>query len=311
MKLQRAKGLLLSGFAMLFLLLLPLTVAHADSPPPPNYFYIYVSSDDANVKYVDVLIKMEKDNQYYSALNSASVSAHGFDSSAEIVAYEKDGYESVTFHCKNLHSEPSIYQPDLGFANYSKMILLDSSNTPISAVSDSIKVALIDKKGKILKVSDPVSVIPTDKNKFPRSVHYDAAKTTPTIEFDPFYHGYQNNNILISVPFLLAFLIRMILSTGIETAIAIPFKIRPLWKIAAVNIATQVLLFIIIINNTRSYNEAVIVGEILVFIVEFLAYIFLFKKVSIRKIAVYTVLANAVSLAIGLAFNALHLFVGQ
>ncbi len=53
-----------------------------------------------------------------------------------------------------------------------------------------------------------------------------------------------------------------------------------------------------------------IVGEIFVFAIEFLAYILLFKRISKARIALYTAVANAASLAAGLIFNHFHLLAG-
>lgn len=306
---QIVKALLLILVTVIFYsLITPLSVAYADSGPPPNYFYSLVTNTDSNVKYTDILIKISKNSEYYSDLNSSNVATYGFNNLTPIVAYNQEGYVSVSFHCKNVQASLSSRSvPDLGMSGD---IQLNKSNKPISTITNSIKIALLDKNGNILKVSDAVSVIPTVNDTFPRKVKYDASGTTPNIEFEQYYRGNLVNNVYLSAFFILAFLKRMAISTAIETLIAISYEIRPLWKIVVINIATQILLFSFIAFGGLGYINAVIVGEIFVFISEFVSYIFLFKNISKSKLALYTVIANTTSLVVGLIFNSFHVFVG-
>nr|WP_319490016.1 hypothetical protein [uncultured Caproiciproducens sp.] len=303
---HKTKILFMFFVVALLSFIMPLSVVYANSPAPPSYFYAYVTNTNSNVKYMDILVKLSKESEYYSDLNSSNVNAYGFNSSTPIVAYNKDGYMSISFHCKDIKTMQSILQEDFGMY---KDIQLDNSSNPISTITDSIRIALLDENGNIIKVSNVVSVMPTSNDTFPREVRYDASSATPIVNFTPYYHSHMVGNGILSVSFILAFLFRMAISTTIETLIAIPFKIRPLWKIIVTNIATQIMLFAFILSNTQGYANAVIVGEIFVFISEFVAYIFLFKHISKRKIAVYTAIANTTSLAIGLIFNSFHIFV--
>lgn len=286
--------------------IIPLLVAHADSPPPPNYFYSYVTNTNSNAKYTDILIKISKNSKYYTGLNTSNAQEYGFNSSTPIVNYNKDGYMSICFHCNDVSSMPSILQN----LDMCKTIELENGYKPISTMTDSIKIALFDKSGNVLKVSDAVSVMPTVNDTYPNEVNYDASSTIPIVNFVPFYKGYANNAVILLNFFVFAFLIRMAISTTTETLIAIPFKIRPLWKIVVINIATQILLFAFISSGRLSYNSSILIGEIFVFIFEFVAYIFLFKNISKPKLALYTVIANTISLVIGLIFNGFHIFVG-
>jgi len=305
---QKTKILIMFFVVAFFLFIVPVSVAYADSPAPPSYFYAYVTNTDNNVKYIDVLVKFSKGSSYYSDLNSSNVKACGFNSSTPIVSYNQDGYRSISFHSKGINTMPSTSPGEFGIC---KDIELDNNSNSISTITDSIRIALLDKSGNILKVSNVVSVVPTSNDTFPREVRYDARIATPIVNFTPYYHGgFMAGNVIPSVSFILAFLFRMAISTTIETLIAIPFQIKPLWKIIVTNIATQIMLFALIVSDTQGYTNAVIIGEIIVFISEFVAYIFLFKHISKRKIAVYTAIANTISLAVGLIFNSFHIFVG-
>ncbi|MDF1493837.1 hypothetical protein [Caproiciproducens sp. CPB-2] len=283
----------------------PLCVAYANSPPPPSYFYSYVTNADENVRYIDILIKIDSNNEYYTDLNTANASAHGFSRSTPIVAYNQDGYMSTSFHCKDVQSSPNSQQSN---SELTKDMILNNGNKPISTMTKTIKIALLDRDGKLLKVSNAVSVTPTDDDTFPRTVRYNAGSETPTIEFSPYYHGY--SAMAFSFLFILAYLTRMTISVAIEALVAVPFKMRPLRKVVVINIVTQIILFAFIRSGTVSYTDSVIIGEIFVFITEFVAYLFLFKHISKPKLALYTVIANTISLAVGLIFNYFHFLIG-
>lgn len=305
---KKVKTLLLFIVIMIFSsLITPLYAAYADSPPPPGCFYSFVTNTASNVKYTDILIKISKDSKYYTDLNTSNASVCGFNSSTPIAAYNQDGYVSISLHCKNLRSRPGIFQEELGLCG---MVEFDNSNMPISAITDSIRIALLDKDGNVLKVSDAVSVIPTVHNTYPCEVRYDAGSTTPKVRFQKYYGKNSVDTVYLSGFIILAFFIRMAISTSIETLIAAPFKIRPLWKIVVVNIITQTLLFALVAFGGMGYTNAVTVGEIFVFISEYMAYSFLFMDISKAKLVLYTVIANTASLAVGLIFNSLHIFVG-
>lgn len=303
---QKAKKLfLLLIIGIFFAYFTPWSVAYANSPAPPNYFYTYVTNADANVRYIDILIKTDSNNEYYTDLNTENASAYGFNSSTPIVAYNKDGYMSISFHCKDVQSSPDSQQSD---SELTKTIILNNGNKPISTMAKAIKIALLDRDGKLLKVSNAVSVTPIDDDTFPRTVRYNARSETPIMEFSTYYHGH--SAMAFPLLFILAYLIRMTISTAIEALVAVPFKIRPLRKIVAVNIITQILLLAFIQSGGVSYTNAVIIGEIFVFITEFVAYIFLFKHISKPKLALYTIIANTISLAVGLIFNYFHFLIG-
>ena len=66
----------------------------------------------------------------------------------------------------------------------------------------------------------------------------------------------------------------MALSIGIETLLGIPFRLRPLWKIAVVNLITQILLAALLLCSPGIiYYTALFMGEIVVYLAEFIAYL--------------------------------------
>lgn len=291
------KALLFTALLFSLLFALPLAVS-ADSPPPPNFFYINITNADASVSYADILIKIDRSDKNYTELNSYNAGKYDFGSSAPIVAYDQDGYRSISFHLKNVQTDHS---PTREGPSFSSLFEFQNGYKPISTVTDSIKIALLDEDGNILKVSDAVSVMPGG-NTYPNQVEYDATGNKPIVNFVPYYRGSAANTYFSPMYFLL-FLISMVISTAIETVIALPFKIRPLWKIIVVNIVTQILLFLFITLSGLPYLTAVIIGEIFVYISEFAAYLLLYKKISRPRLALYTFTANSASLIAGLVLE--------
>lgn len=159
---------------------------------------------------------------------------------------------------------------------------------------------MLDENGNILKISKEISIISQTKNRFARAVNYNANGDVSSIRFEYTY----NQNYIISV------FLRMLISVTTETLIAILFKIKPLYKIIIVNIITQVALIAFVLFSGLPYATTMIIGEIVVYTSEYLAYIMMFKSVSKSKLAIYTMTANTATLLLGLLFNQLHFLVG-
>ena len=79
---------------------------------------------------------------------------------------------------------------------------------------------------------------------------------------------------------------------------------------AAVNLATQLLLIVFLSLSGLPYAAAVILGEIAVYAAELIVYLFLYRDVSRWRLLGYTALANTATLAMGLLFNQLGWLLG-
>ena len=120
-----------------------------------------------------------------------------------------------------------------------------------------------------------------------------------------------------------SFIIRLVICLSIEGLIALAFRFRKkeLLIIIGVNIITQILLNVILaidiynngFNMMNILTHAYIPIEIGIIAVEALAYIFIFKKfkferennISIKRIIIYTLIANVVSFIGGFAIIAI------
>jgi hypothetical protein len=104
--------------------------------------------------------------------------------------------------------------------------------------------------------------------------------------------------------------VRIAVSITTETLLALSFEIKPIRKIIAVNALTQIGLISFIRFSGIPYTTALIIGEVFVYLFEFGVYCLIFKNVSKLKLALYTVTANTVSLAVGLLLNTFRVLEG-
>ena len=273
--------------------MLPLT-AYANSPPPPSHFYVQIDNPPENAVYADILIKLDAQSDGYTPFNSGNGTRQGITAESEIVRYGHDGYVSLSFRYDKVYS-------DIKLENFIYFEMNPASQS-IDKITESLKVALLDKDGNILQISPPINTTPPS-NQFARELIYDADGTLFEIRFNDFYRG--SVNLLFPI-FLLVFG-RMLLSIGVETLIAVPFKIKPLRKIAIVNFITQIALIAFICFSGLNYIYAVIVGEIFVYLSEGAAYMLMFKSVKKTRIIIYTITANTATLIIGLMMNGFHI----
>ncbi len=277
----------------------PALTVQANAPPPPSYVYGEIVNAPPEAAFIDILIPLDPSDERYVEFQEQRLGNVTADS--PIVQYAEGGYRSLFFHCRGVDAE-NCTLPDCFFT-------LESSSLSLDDLAPSLKVALLDGEGNILKVSPAASLLPAEENTFPRTLRYDAAADTLEITFAPVYTG-SSSDVPLTVPLILCILARMALSIAVETLLALPFRLRPLWKIAVVNLITQILLVALMFSGSAVYYAALFMGEIVVYLAEFVAYLSLFHGVSRRKIAVYTLLANTVTLLLSLAMNAAGVLVG-
>lgn len=283
---------------LILMLCIPSLSVSANAPAPPSYFYCQVENASIESVYMDILIELDTQSAEYTAFNSKNTRG-GITAQSQIATYSEDGYMSLSFHYIDVTSHLGIDSPYFTMRTYSQSI---------DKVSKTIKAVLLDKDGNILKISEAINTTPPTLDEFAYRLVYDANKSAPTLEFSHFYKG-SPNSMGFTFPLLLMLLLRMFLSTTAETLIAIPFKIRPLWKIAVVNIVTQIILILFMSMSIidLTYTPSLIVAESFVYIAEMVAYFLLFKEVPKLKIILYTICANTFTLLMGLFMNAFNI----
>ena len=280
-------------FSFLLLLVAAMSLsaltASANSPAPPTYFDYTVINAEENVKFADVLIKIAPGDADYAYFNRDNPVSEMVEVNSKIVTYHEDGYRSMSFHYAYAVSS-------LQLQGAIKII----NSLPINDITPSIKIALLDADGNILKISPEISVIPDSYQLSPRAVRYDAVSDTLEVQFvkDSFYGG-----PYMSIWFSFTVLFQMALSILCEALIALAFRLRPVYKIILVNIVTQVAFVSCILWGGFDYLTVLIVGESVIYVAEFLAYLLLLREQPKWRLAVYTVVANTASLLLGYFLN--------
>jgi len=296
-------------FLLLYMLMLSIA-AYANSPVPPNHVSVKITDIPDNAVFADMLIQISPKCLEYIDFNVANGLRYGITNDSPIAIYNEDGFMSFTFHFKDsansitleIPSESAVYAREYYFSTFADTGADDTQYRNILKNYHIIKIALLDGHGNILCISDEVDIKP-NRVSYLFSVKYNA--TDGIIEADIFESPW----MIIGVIFLtISVILRVALSITIETVIAIPFKVKPRWKIIFVNAVTQIILIVFITLSDLSYIQALILIELFVYLFEFTAYTLLFKNISKPKLALYTVTANTASLIIGILLNIYRAF---
>lgn len=311
------KHIYLLLFILIFTSLTPMVVS-ANAPGPAKKINVGIYEKPSNCVYVDLFIKINPADKNYVAFNSEYGENLDLDEKSEIAQYNVDGYMSYTFHFFGAVSENTLikgkssldsYYSEFASYSYEDGSIDFTAFEKLQKGYPVVKLALIDSTGAIIKVSDKVSIIP-ERGFFTGYIYYHVA--TNSLEVSN-YTGLLNDvfySFKILIMFLFAGILRIAFSTGIETLIALPFKLKPYRKIVIVNLITQIILTIAMTLSGFNYLITLIALEAIVYVAEFISYTFLYKKFSKIKILLYTVAANTVSLGFGLLLNYLGVFKG-
>lgn len=293
-------------------------VVSANSPGRATDICVDIYEKPENCIYVDLLVKIDPADKNYAVFNSEYGEKLGLDEKSAIAQYNVDGYKSYTFHFLGAESKNELIQnennPDIYYSEFAKDSTADGSivNTAFNKLQTDypiLKIALIDSTGGIIKISDEFNIVPK-RGFFTRHIYYHVATNSLEVSY---YTGFFDD-IFYSLKFtifaLFAGIFRIAFSTGIETLIAIPFKLKPYRKIVIVNLITQIILTTAMALSGFNYLITLIALEAFVYIAEFISYSFLYKQISKVRILIYTVAANTVSLGLGLLLNYLGFFKG-
>ncbi|MCL1866117.1 MAG: hypothetical protein FWF82_01765 [Oscillospiraceae bacterium] len=286
---------------------MPVVTVYANSAPPPPCILLIVKNVPEDAVYADMLIKINPDSSEYVDFNSVNGELFEIPDDSPIALFNQDGFMSFTFHYKDSLSEmsPQMYSSwhngDV-FAMFTGEGENSESYNQLYDIEENyhiIKIALFDEGGNIISISNEIDIKPrTVWNYFNSEIIYDAADNHASVIKET------NAYVILFGMFISGFaFIRIALSVATEAAIAIPFKIKPVRKIIAVNLITQIILISFMRFSGIPYIKALIIGEAFVYIFEFICYMAIFKNTSKIKLAVYTVTANTVSLGVGILLN--------
>lgn len=123
--------------------------------------------------YIDLLIKMDSDDEYYTEFNNDNMDRFDFDKTKLSEYRDADGYISFSCHYKGIYSDPIIKKKTVGETTISENCFtldkyLEIDLNVMKALYDkkrSFKIAILDKDGSIIQASDSFEVYNGDKDK--------------------------------------------------------------------------------------------------------------------------------------------------
>lgn len=160
---------------------------------------VKISNFTNECEYIDLLIDIDEDNEYYTKENTENMRAQPFDTT-ELAAFDKDGFVSYTCHFKDARSDLRI--------KGGRVYVVKKDKAPlIISLKFSVMVAVLDRNGHILKVSDAVTISDDKCFLYDGScVEYDYAsgKVSADVYVDPDYSGlFKAFLLILSVVFIL------------------------------------------------------------------------------------------------------------
>lgn len=289
---------------VILLMSLPVT-ASANSPAPDPWFTFCLTNLPEGTVYVDLLILLPETDPQYRELVADNL-PDGFSEDAQIVNYCEDDFRSYTFHYRGALSDIQVD------SNQSVTFFTDSSqiydNIAYEHQADiesrgKIRLAMLDEKGNILKVSKSLSLQPASLFSYSLGVfRYDASADRIAVE--------SNSNTLAVILFLIISACGIALTCVTEWLVALLFDLAHSHGklIVCTNIVSQLLmrvtqmllLYILFLNDILFYAGMVFVLEFVVYVCEFLFYRKKMWYISWKRCLLYTVCANTASALIGL-----------
>ena len=294
------------SFSVIILLLifafsLP-TAVFANAPEPADHLTVTLANIPDNVAYADLLIKISQDDSNFIDFQSNAY-ADSISESSEIVTYSQDGYYSFTFHYKNSKSNIKIeeYYDDLDCVNFCMGLEYNEYLTQYENLLNNyndVKIALLDKDFNIITFSNAAKLSEkTYLTYFSGEINYDY--DTNTLDVDTQIDGYV---IMFGGIFLIG-IMSMSIGTEILVSLLFGFRGKRLLIILITNTCTQIIMRLLYLALPFTYLIETIILEIMVYVTEFLIYKKCFKQEGVAKIVCYTVIANTLSLLLGVLLD--------
>lgn len=158
------------------------------------YIFCTLSNLSEEVYYVDLLIPISEDDEAYTDFNESNGKIYQLSKESEIVKYDVDGFRSYTFHFLGSDSKMQIYDSSevsgnehVNFADSKDLLEKDKMQYEILEKKyKKIKLAGLDREGRILQVSEAKYIIPNHWIKTRWDINYDVTNNKLEVEF---YNG--------------------------------------------------------------------------------------------------------------------------
>jgi hypothetical protein len=294
------------SFSVIILLLifafsLP-TVVFANAPAPADHLTVALANIPDNAVYVDLLIKISQDDANFIDFQPNDY-ADSISESSEIVTYSQDGYYSFTFHYKDSKSNIKIdhYYDDLDCVKFCEGLEYNEYLTQYESLLNNyndVKIALLDKDFNIITVSNAAK-LPEVNNlyNFYGEINYDFTDNKIDVDISKNYYF-----IVFGGIFLIG-IMSMSIGTEILVSLLFGFRGKRLLIILLTNTCTQIIMRLLYLVLPFTYLIETIILEIMVYVTEFLVYKKYLKQEKTTTIGWYTVIANTLSLMLGIWFN--------
>ena len=209
---------------LLVLFFLPFNYISAYASTPTENIEIRSLNVPDNAAYIDLLIMMDSNDESYTEFNSNNMARFQFDSK-ELSNYNEDGYISMSCHYNNNYTDMELLHNEwtegivswncFAVDEYPEGHFINNSDTMKDLVTKKrkFKIAIINKNGKILQVSDSFDIV-KDSKLFLDRIEYDVSNNVVHMEWDekPFKISFTVNRdkeaiIMISILGLIVFLL--------------------------------------------------------------------------------------------------------
>lgn len=286
--LKKSRCLLLALFVLFVLIIVPQS-ALANSAPPPPYCVVELKNLPQGACFADLLVPLTENDEAFCADDDLP---NGFTQNTPIVCYSENGYMSYTFHYNQSSSQFTIKDSRVTFFEE------NSDHDNLFRKGVQLKLAILDSSGNILQISAPFSLDDIGLlNTATGGICYDGA--TQKVEIGQAASGMGT--------FLLVTVGGIVVSVACEVIVGLCFRLKRIKAIIFVNLISQILMRILffMLYGTLffSYVFLVFFLELLVYWAECAVYSRIELDYSGIKIKKFTLVANVVSLVVGLLLS--------
>lgn len=278
------------------------SMAFANSPAPAYEFFINIQNVPRDAVGVDVLLPISSmPKGSYQEEKPEILAEAGLSTDCELAVYN-DGFVSCLAHYKDVTYDLTF--GDIHGAAFFKLggyTGRERNLFEIISKMKQLKLAVYNKRGDILAVSEPFTTASSLRYTFFGKLTYDVASGHVDVDMKESF-GLQL--LILLMPLIL--IISVFVTLLIEMIIGEAFSMEPLKTIAKVTAITNLgmnLVFFLLMVIVPIFSPVVwLLGlEIAVIVIEYQIYKRMYSSHTPAHILRYTIIANAASAAVGMA----------
>lgn len=272
--------------------------AYANGPIPPSGIKIVLKNAPENAFGADILLLLSGESDLYLQCNQELLAEVGLTDSCELSDYSEGGYVSNLAHTKTAQYCGALKKDNNGYMNV-LCCWLNNDYTVVAYKMGDLKIAVYDKTGSILAVSEAFHIEGDRGERFLGDVEYDVKTGLVTVR--------RYTNFIDIIGYFITLVIFAWGATiGTEAIVAACFKLRPIGYVVRINLVSNLIfnlaLYICNVLISLPYWPCVIVGEIAVIIIEYSLFKYKYLQYTRRKIFFYSCVANFASFGITFLF---------